>query len=100
MQIIYINLRYFFFSKGDLLTCNSVRSNVISKDDINQPLKYNEELSLENLNKIKNVKQFLPTNSNMLSKILPTHLVPIATQIVLHDLRIFLSKIYALVSPL
>ena len=64
------------------------------------PLKYNEEISFEKLNKIQNVKQFLPNNSNILNKILPTYLVPIATQIVLHDMRIFLSKIYSLVSPL
>ena len=92
MQIIYINLGYFFIAKGDLFTCNFLRSNVISKDDINQPLKYNEELSFEKLNKIQNVKLFLPTNSNMLNKILPTHLVPIATQIVLHILRIFYQR--------
>ena len=43
VQIIYINLRYFFIAKGDLLTCNFLRSNVISKDNINQPSKFNEE---------------------------------------------------------
>ena len=81
---MFVNFLKFCTAKKPKLRKHSQRVS-----EINQPSKYNEELSFENLNKIQNVKLFLPTNSNMQNKILPTHLVPIATQIVLHILCLF-----------